>query len=117
MVSFGIRNMPDVPRLFREAKRVLKDGGQFAVLEFSIPRNPLIRFFYLFYFTRILPWLGELVSGETGAYRHLRDSVLGFYRPEEVEALLREAEFVIVRSRPITFGISRVYLAESPSIT
>jgi len=83
------------------------------VLEFSIPDHAFIRPAYLFYFKRILP-CSERSLWTTGL-QHLRDSVLGFYRPEEVEGLLREAGFTLLRSHSLTFGICRIYLARSGS--
>jgi Methylase involved in ubiquinone/menaquinone biosynthesis len=52
MVAFGIRNMSDVEDLFKEVRRILKDGGKFAILEFSIPEVHFIRKIYLIYLKR-----------------------------------------------------------------
>jgi len=64
MISFGIRNVQDMDSLFRETLRVLKPGGRFAILEFSLPETPVIRQVYLFYFKRVLPLLGAVVAGK-----------------------------------------------------
>ncbi len=112
MVAFGVRNVPDVDGFFREAGRVLKTGGRLAVLELSVPRSPVVKGLYLFYFRKLLPRVGGLLSGRSGAYHYLRDSVLVFYPPREVEERLRAAGFTVVTSVPLTFGICHLYLAE-----
>ncbi len=112
MVAFGVRNVPDVEGLFSETRRVLKAGGKFAVLELSIPPGRAIKAVYLFYFRKLLPRIGSLLSGRSAAYRYLRDSVLVFYTPHQVEDLLRAAGFTVVRSLPLTFGICHLFLAE-----
>jgi demethylmenaquinone methyltransferase/2-methoxy-6-polyprenyl-1,4-benzoquinol methylase len=115
MVAFGIRNVPDVNSLFRETRRILKDSGKLAILELSVPQLPVVRPVYLFYFKKILPWIGRLASGKSLAYHYLRDSVIDFYTPSQVECLLRCAGFTVSKSLPLTFGICHLYLAECPS--
>lgn len=112
MVAFGVRNVPDVAGFFRETGRVLKTGGRLAVLELSVPRSPVVKGLYLFYFRKLLPRVGSLLSGRSAAYHYLRDSVLLFHSPREVEGLLRAAGFTMVTSVPLTFGICHLYLAE-----
>ncbi|MEJ2542244.1 MAG: class I SAM-dependent methyltransferase, partial [Gemmatimonadota bacterium] len=62
MVAFGVRNLSDIPQGFRELARVLKPGGRLTVLEFTEPPNPILRRLYLFYFRRILPVVGRILS-------------------------------------------------------
>jgi len=111
MVAFGVRNVPDVEVLFEEAARVLRAGGKFAILELSLPGNRIVRSVYLFYFRKLLPYIGNLLSGRSKAYHYLRDSVLLFYTPERVEELLRSSGFKVVKSISFTFGICHLYLA------
>jgi len=112
MVAFGVRNVPDVEGLFGGTYRVLRAGGKFAILELSIPPGRVAKAVYLFYFRRLLPPIGSLLSGRSAAYCYLRDSVLAFYSPCQVEDLLRAAGFTVVRSLPLTFGICHLFLAE-----
>jgi demethylmenaquinone methyltransferase / 2-methoxy-6-polyprenyl-1,4-benzoquinol methylase len=112
MVAFGVRNVPDVEGLFRETIRVLKVGGKFVILELSVPPGSIIKGVYLFYLRKLLPRIGSLLSGRSVAYRYLRDSVLVFHTPRQVEDLLRAAGFAVVRSLPLTFGICHLFLAE-----
>ncbi len=110
MTAFGIRNMPDLPAFLDEAFRVLKDGGKLAVLELSVPSHLPWRWVYLAYFKTILPVIGGLVSGDFQAYRYLRDSVMGFPPPGELERLMNKGGFEIIQSLPLFLEIAHIYL-------
>jgi len=111
LVSFGIRNVGNPEAAFREIARVLRPGGRFVVLEFSMPAGALGQV-YRFYFRHVLPWLGGLVSGDRGAYSYLPASVERFPLPMEFHALLERAGFTNVRRLSLTGGIAHLYRAE-----
>ena len=69
-IAFGIRNFENREIALKEILRVLKPGGRLVILELSVPSNPILRWFYCLYFTKILPWIGGLVSGEKAAYSY-----------------------------------------------
>lgn len=108
-VAFGIRNLADLDRGLAELARVLRPGGTVVLLEFTLPRNPLLRRLYLLYFTRILPWIGGLVSGHRWAYRYLPESVLEFPEPGELGRRMEEAGFTAVEWDLLTGGIAAVH--------
>ena len=108
-ISFGIRNVLDVPAGLREMCRILKPGGRALVLEFSLPGNALFRAGYLFYFRHVLPRIGALLSGDGHAYRYLNQTVETFPYGEDFCALLRDAGFREVKAFPLTFGIATLY--------
>ena len=110
-VAFGVRNFQDIPKGLAEISRVLAPGGRLAVLEFSTPRGRLFGPLYAFYFRRILPALGRLISKESGAYGYLPATVGGFPGPEPFAALLTSAGFRVESQRPMTFGIVHLHLA------
>ena len=60
--AFGCRNFQNLDEGLREMYRVLKQGGQVTILEFSYPSNRLVRALYDIYFTRVLPSIGRIVS-------------------------------------------------------
>lgn len=111
-ISFGIRNFPDPLRSLENCWRVLKPHGRLMVLEFSLPKSWPVRMLYLFYFRFILPLVGNRLSGHANAYSYLNQSVEQFPYGERFEALMRQAGFENVRSRPLTFGIATLYLGE-----
>ncbi len=108
-MSFGIRNVTDVPKTLTEIYRVLRPGGQVLILEFSLPANRLVRSLYLFYFRHVLPRLGAVVSGDANAYRYLNETVETFPYGNAFCQLLREAGFAQVTAHPLTFGIASIY--------
>jgi demethylmenaquinone methyltransferase/2-methoxy-6-polyprenyl-1,4-benzoquinol methylase len=67
MIGFGVRNLADLDRGLEEIARVVKRGGRFVILEFSTPRTWPLKQLYLFYFRRVLPLVGRLVSKHTTA--------------------------------------------------
>ena len=109
-IAFGLRNFDHRARCLAEIHRVLKPGGQLAVLEFAVPRNRHWNKIYLFYFKNILPLIGRLV-GSADAYGYLVDSVLAFPRYEALCDEFRVAGFLFPRYQPYTGGISVGYFA------
>lgn len=110
-VAFGIRNVQDVQVACAELARVLKPGGRLAILEFGVPRIPGVAAMYRWYFTRVLPMIGRMISGHSGAYSYLPASVGTFPPPAEFMTILRHAGFVDVEAVPLTFGIVYLYTA------
>ena len=83
-VAFGLRNVADLDSALAEMARVVGPGGCVAILEFSIPRQPILKSLYLFYFFRILPLIGKLISSHKGAYAYLPSSVPDFPQRQEL---------------------------------
>ena len=111
LVAFGIRNVADPVAAMREVRRALRPGGRFVVLEFSMPGG-VFGMAHRFYFRRILPSVGGLVSGDASAYAYLPASVARFPTPAAFAALMAEAGFVDVRWRPLTGGIACLHRGE-----
>lgn|SRR5574341_27820 len=106
MVAFGVRNLVDLDRGLGEIARVLKPGARAVLLDFALPAAWPVRPLYLFYFRRVLPRIGRLVSKHTSAYRYLPDSVAEFPTPEALSDRLVAAGFSRVAFQRLTFGIA-----------
>lgn len=113
LVAFGIRNVGDPVAAMREALRALRPGGRLVVLEFSMPGG-VLGVAYRLYFSRVLPRLGRLVSGDASAYAYLPASVARFPGPDAFADLMREAGFRDVRWRRLTGGIACLHRGEKP---
>ncbi len=110
--SFGLRNIDDLPLALSEIRRVLKPGGQLLILEFSLPKNKVIKGMYLGYFRYILPVLGNLFSSHPDAYTYLNRSVEQFPYGIVFADMLRDHQYTSVKVIPLSFGISTIYTAQ-----
>lgn len=113
-ISFGIRNVLDVPTALLDMKRILVPGGKVCILECSVPSNPVVRWGYLLYFRHVLPKLGGWVSGDASAYNYLNKTVETFPCGEAFCELMREAGFENVHYDPMTFGVATLYTGICP---
>ncbi len=110
-IAFGIRNVADPARACAEFHRVLKPGARLAVLEFGAPRLPGLRALYLWYFRRVLPLVGRLISKHHEAYTYLPASVIEFPTGDAFVRLLEAAGFRDVRAERLSAGIVYLYVA------
>jgi demethylmenaquinone methyltransferase / 2-methoxy-6-polyprenyl-1,4-benzoquinol methylase len=110
--AFVLRNLAALERGLAEMRRVLKPGGVLSALEFAIPKTPVVASAYRFYFGRILPFLGRIISGDTGAYRYLPASVQAFPPPEDLARIMRNAGFREISYRRLSAGIAVLYVGQ-----
>lgn len=113
-ICYGIRNVENRSRAFREFLRVLRSGGRLTVLEFSRPRQAWLRVLSECYTGHLLPVLGGGVSGDPAAYRYLPDSISAFPGPEGLAAEIAAAGFREVHWRRLSGGIVALHGAEKP---
>jgi demethylmenaquinone methyltransferase / 2-methoxy-6-polyprenyl-1,4-benzoquinol methylase len=111
-VGFGVRNLAALETGFREFARVLRPGARLVVLEFMTPRRQPFRALYLFYFRRVLPLVGRLISRHGSAYTYLPESVLAFPEPDALAEIMAANGFERVAWEALTGGIVAVHTAE-----
>src|SRR5437588_883274 len=102
--AFGFRNLANYEAGLREMQRVLEPGGTIAILEFTEPPDGFLGDFYRWYFCKVLPRIGGLISGDRSAYTYLPRSVARFFRPPELAALMSAVGYRFVDYRVWTLG-------------
>jgi demethylmenaquinone methyltransferase/2-methoxy-6-polyprenyl-1,4-benzoquinol methylase len=109
-ISFGLRNVVDVPKALGEMFRVLKPGGRVVICEFSKVTLPVFRGFYNFYLTKILPKVSGLFSKTPEAYSYLADSIVAWPDQAGLAKKLEEAGFQNVSFKNLSFGVVAIHL-------
>ena len=112
IVSFGVRNFENLEKGLKDMYRVLKPGGKTIIVEFSRPKKFPFKNIYNFYFKSILPKIGKVVSKDQAAYTYLPESVQAFPDGNDFLSVLEKAGFNNTRCKPLTFGISSIYVGE-----
>jgi demethylmenaquinone methyltransferase/2-methoxy-6-polyprenyl-1,4-benzoquinol methylase len=113
--AFGFRNLANYECGLVEIARVLKPGGRIAILEFSEPSNGAMAALYRFYFKRILPVAGGIISGNGAAYAYLPNSVAKFPSPRELVALMGRTGFTDVQYESWNFGSVVLHTGRTPA--
>ena len=111
--AFGIRNLQDLQQGLNEMYRLLKSPGRVVILEFAMPKNPLIRWGYQCYFKLVLPVVGTFISQDkSGAYEYLPRSVDQFDCQNIMTKALAQANFSRVHIETLSFGSVLLFVAE-----
>ena len=114
-VAFGLRNVTNTELGLREMVRVCQPGGRVAVLEFSMPTNPVFNVVYKNYFRFVLPRIGQLFAkNKQSAYEYLPASVSEFPYGRALAEKLEVCGLTDVTWTPLTFGIATLYVGQKP---
>jgi demethylmenaquinone methyltransferase/2-methoxy-6-polyprenyl-1,4-benzoquinol methylase len=108
-VAFGLRNMADWGAAIREAHRVLRGGGAFFVMDFSLPESEFILNFYRFYLHRLLPRVAHWATRRRDAYEYLGKTIETFPSGLVMNALLKSCGFKCEPQRKMAFGAVSIY--------
>jgi len=109
-ISFGLRNVVVKENAISEFARVLKKGGVLLVLEFFPPNRGLMSTLFQFYFNKILPVIGSIIS-DREAYRYLPKSVGSFYSLFEFKRKCQSEGLIVTDVKDYLFGSCRLVKA------
>ena len=108
-ISFGLRNVNDVPLALSELGRVLKPGGRLVICEFSTPTMKAFRKVYMEYLMKALPSVSTAVSSNPAAYVYLAESIRAWPDQAGLAKLIANAGFEDVAWENQTGGIVAIH--------
>lgn len=108
-VSFGLRNVADIPQALREIRRVLRRGARLAVTDTAVPPNRAYRLFADFFFVRVVPWLGALVGRDREAYTYLPASRETFPSQGRLVRLMADLGYADCGYRNLALGSAALH--------
>jgi len=110
-IGFGLRNVTHIDRALAEARRVLKPGGRFMCLEFAPEAAPWLAPAYDLYSFRVLPLIGQIVTGERDAYSYLVESIRRFPSQTALCDLIEAVGLERPRVRNLSGGVAALHSA------
>ena len=113
-IAFGIRNILPRQDAYKEFFRVLKPGSRLCILEFGTGSKRVWKGFYNFYLDKLLPFIGDRISGDPGAYRYLAETIKTFPDERALAQEMVDAGFERVYHVPMMSGIVYLHVGEKP---
>ncbi len=108
--GFMMRNVVDIGRAFSEQARVVRPGGKVICLEITRPSAPVWKDLFHFYFFKLVPFMGQVVSRRKRAYTYLPHSTVDFPRPEKLKEIMESAGLADVTYRILMFGTVAIHV-------
>jgi demethylmenaquinone methyltransferase/2-methoxy-6-polyprenyl-1,4-benzoquinol methylase len=112
--GYLIRNVSDAAQAFSEQVRVVKPGGRVVCLDTSPPPDNFFRSVILFFLNTVIPFLGQLISGNRSAYTYLPESTKEFATPQQLAHMMRASGLVDIKYRTYMFGTIAVHVGIKP---
>lgn len=115
-IAFGFRNLtfknPKSQQYLKEIFRVVAPGGRLVIVETSQPESGVLKKLSGIYYSSVVKPVGNVISGQPGAYSYLAYSARNYFKPADVENMLKHVGFSSVDYRPLWRGIAGIHVAE-----
>ncbi len=108
--GFALRNLSDLGIFYAELGRTVRPDGRIALLEVAEPAGRMLRWTHRFYFRRVVPAIGGLLS-DRAAYRYLPASLRFLPAPQALAEQLRAAGFSDTEHHLLSAGIAQLFTA------
>lgn len=109
-VSYGLRNIPDIPKAISEMIRVAKKGARIISLDLGKPRIPVYKNIYYFYFYKIMPFITSIFQGDKLAYTYLPNSLEEFPAQEGLIKIMKDLGLNDVKCYEFAGGASALHI-------
>ena len=108
-MAFGLRNCTDKAAVLAEARRVLRPGGKFLVLEFSKLQVAALERVYEAWSFQALPRIGGIVAQDAASYQYLAESIRMFPDQDTLVGMMQAAGLERVSYRNLSGGIAAIH--------
>ncbi len=113
-ISYGLRNIADIPAALLEIRRVLAPGARVVVLDFGKPDNAVAAALYGAYLRTMMPAIGWIFHGDADTYLYIPESLARYPGQRGVEKLMREAGFASPRYEERLLGTMGINVGVRP---
>ena len=108
-IAFGLRNITNRQLALDEIYRVLKPGGRFICLEFSVVNDDIVKKFYDLWSFKIIPKLGKIITNNEDAYKYLIESIRMFPDQDKLSSMFIKSKFERVKYKNLSKGIASLH--------
>jgi len=95
--GFGLKtfNEEQLTKFANEINRMLKSNGKFSLIEVSVPKNRILKLFYMFYVKKVIPILGKMFLGSPETYKMLGIYTEKFENSKNVFDIFKKENFEV----------------------
>lgn len=114
IISFGLRNLTDLPRGIAEMTRVVKQGGIVLNLDLGEAQGPIFAPLFAMHFDVVVPIIGSILQNDRSAYTYLPESRTTYPKPSGISKIFSEAGLVDVKHIALAGGSVALHTGRVP---